>query len=142
MINQVIHTNKMEDPSGSFHPHARRVGDFIFVSGLIARTLGQPKIPGVLYDSNGNVVGHDVEQQFLATLENLKHVLDAAGTSVEHIVDVTIFLTDLEKDFKKFNAIYGKHLGHVNPARTTVQVPRLPSPVCIELKVIAVMPSL
>lgn len=139
MINKEVNTPMMEDGSSSFHPHARQVGDFLYVSGIIPRKLGKVKIPGVLYDEQEGIIGHDVEEQFVATLENLKHVLAAADTTIENIVDITVFLTDLDRDFRKFNKVYGKYLGHVNPARTTVQVPKLPSPVCIELKVIAII---
>lgn len=139
MINKEINTNMMEDGSSSFHPHARQVGNFLFVSGIIPRTLGKELIPGVIYDDKGEIIDHDIDKQFVATLENLKHVLKAAGTTINNIVDVTVFLTNLERDFKKFNKIYGKYLGHINPARTTVQISKLPSPVCIELKVIAII---
>lgn len=79
MINKEINTNMMEDGSTSFHPHARQVGNFLFVSGIIPRTLGKELIPGVIYDDKGEIIGHDIDKQFVATLENLKHVLKAAN---------------------------------------------------------------
>lgn len=140
MRNIPINTEMMADGSGSFHPHARLVGDFLYVSGIIASKKGKIKIPGVVYDNDGHVIGHDVVKQFESTLENLEAALVAAGTTLKNVFDVTVFLTDIERDFKEFNRIYGEHFGGILPARTTVEVTRLPSPVCIELKVIAIVP--
>ena len=96
------------------------------------------QIPGVDYNEKGEITGFDIEKQFVATIENLEIVLKECGSSLENVVDITVFLTDIQRDFKKFNAIYGKYFGHINPARTTVEVSKFPSPVNIELKVIAI----
>jgi 2-aminomuconate deaminase len=138
ITNEEINSNLLPSGVSSYHPHARRVGDFIYVSGLIARKPGQDKIPGVIYNETGEVIGHNIEEQFRAIYENLEIILKEAGSSIEKIIDVTVFLTNIKDDFKKFNAIYGQLLGKVNPCRTTVEVSRFPSPVCIEIKIIAV----
>lgn len=137
MESVAINTTLMPDGASSFHPHARRVGGFIYVSGIIASKRELECIPGVQYGDNGEIIGHDVVVQFESTLENLLHVLDEAGSSLERVFDVTVFLTNIDRDFKKFNEIYGKYFSEIMPARTTVEVSRLPSPVCLELKVIA-----
>lgn len=138
MDNIEIHSDQLPEGRTSFHPHARIVGDFIFVSGIIARKKGQDAIPGVEYGLDGSVIGFDVEEQFLATVENLELLLEECGASLEQIVDITVFLTDIQRDFKKFNQVYGKVFGKINPSRTTVEVSRFPSTVCLELKVIAI----
>ncbi len=137
MKNIAINSETIADGSKSFHPHARLVGNFLYVSGIIATQKDEPQIPGVIYDSDGRPVGHDVVKQFESTIQNLEDVLITAGTSLKNVIDVTVFLTNIERDFQKFNAVYGKYFSEILPARTTVEVTRLPSPVCIELKVIA-----
>ena len=138
MLNQAIITPYLPDPAASFHPHARRVGDFIYISGLIARLAGKDKIPGVEINSEGKVDSYDIEAQTRAIFKNLKYILEAANSSMDKVIDVTVFLTNIEKDFKIFNKIYGEYLGEVNPCRTTVEVSRFPSPVNIEMKIIAI----
>ncbi len=137
MDSIAINTHKMPDGTPSFHPHARRVGSFIYVSGIIATKKGLEQIPGVQYGENGQIIGQDVVKQFESTIENLRFVLDEAGSSLDRVFDVTVFLTNIDRDFKLFNEIYGKYFSDIMPSRTTVEVTRLPSPVCIELKVIA-----
>jgi 2-aminomuconate deaminase len=137
IINKEINSSLLPSGVSSFHPHARQVGDFIYVSGLIARKLGQEKIPGVIYNETGEITGHDVTEQFRAIYENLVIILNEAGSSIEKVFDVTVFLTNIKDDFKKFNVVYGELLGKVNPCRTTIEVSKFPSPVCIEIKIIA-----
>lgn len=138
MKNIEINSDNLPEGKSSFHPHARIVGDFIYVSGIIARKKGLDKIPGVDYNETGDIIGFDIEKQFIATVENLDTLLKECGSSLENVIDITVFLTDIQRDFKKFNAVYGKYFGHINPCRTTVEVTRFPSPVNIELKVIAI----
>lgn len=138
MINQAINSSHVPDGTSSFHPHARRVGDFIFISGLIARTVGQNEIPGVSQDENGKVMSYDIETQTRATLGNLEHILRSAGSSLEKVVDVTVFLTDIGKDFQIFNRVYGEYFHQIQPCRTTVEVSRFPSPVNVEIKCVAI----
>lgn len=124
------------EPIGPY-PHAKRVGNLLFLSGIGPRRRGSREIPGVTLDTSGKVVAHDIEAQTLATFENVRLVLEAAGARWEDIVDVTVFLTDMEADFPTFNRLYAEHFKTNRPARTTVQVGALPTPIAIELKVIA-----
>jgi 2-aminomuconate deaminase len=138
MENIEINTDKMPDGKSSFHPHARVVGDFIYISGLIARMKGESEIPGVKLDVSGKPISQDIEAQFRAIMKNLGFILAEAGSSIEKVIDVTVFLTNIERDFQKFNAVYGEYFGKILPCRTTVEVSRFPSPVSIEIKVIAI----
>lgn len=137
MRNQIILTDKLDNPLSSHHPHARIVGNFIFISGIIPKQKCQKLIPGCIYDEDENVIGHDVKTQFHATIKNLESILLESNSSLKNVVDITVFLTDIKRDFKLFNEAYGEVFQKILPARTTVEVSHLPSPVCIELKVIA-----
>ncbi|MGN6184897.1 MAG: RidA family protein [Thermoanaerobaculia bacterium] len=132
----VIRTDKAPKPVGPY-PHARRVGDMLFLSGIGPRTPGTGEIPGLLRDGAGSVIGHDIEVQTRACLENIKTILEEAESSMDKVLDVTVYLTDMQRDFQTFNRIYAEYLGHVQPTRTTVGVDSLPTPIAIELKVIA-----
>jgi 2-aminomuconate deaminase len=121
---------------GAF-PHARRVGNLMFLSGIGPRRRDSDTIPGVTLDGDGNVVDHDIEQQCLAVFENVRLVLEDAGAGWGDIVDVTVFLTDMKRDFATFNRLYAEHFADNQPTRTTVEVGSLPTPIAIELKVIA-----
>lgn len=123
-------------PMGAY-PHARRVGDFLFLSGMGPRQAGSADIPGVELDAEGRVVSHDIEAQCHAVFANVRSVLEDAGSAWENIVDVTVFLTDMARDFAAYNRVYAEYFGDVRPTRTTVEVGALPSPIAIELKVIA-----
>jgi 2-aminomuconate deaminase len=136
--NIEVHSESMPEGRSSFHPHARIVGDFIYISGIIARKKDVKEIPGVTYDASGKAIEHDVAAQFDSIVENLKILLTEMNSSLENIFDITVFLTNIDRDFKKFNQTYGKHFGTIMPCRTTVEVTRFPSDVCIELKVIAI----
>lgn len=129
------------EPVGAF-PHAKRVGNLLFLSGIGPRTRGKKEIPGVTMDPNGNVASYDIETQCHAVFENVRFVLEDAGASWNNIVDVTVFLIDMRKDFPIFNRIYPSYFageGKPNPTRTTVEVRALPTPIAIELKVIAAL---
>lgn len=131
------------EPVGPY-PHARRVGNFLFLSGIGPRRRGSNDIPGVTLDSAGRVIGHNIEAQCRAAFDNVRLVLEDAGARWENIVDVTVFLTDIRNDFAPFNRIYGEYFagpGKPNPTRTTVEVTRLPTPIAIELKIIAAIGS-
>jgi 2-aminomuconate deaminase len=131
-------------PVGAF-PHAKRVGNFLFLSGIGPRVRGTDQIPGVTLDAEGNVVSYDIEKQCHAVFENVRLVLEDAGASWNDIVDVTVFLTNMKKDFPVFNRIYPEYFageGKPNPTRTTVEVVALPTPIAVELKVIASIASL
>lgn len=130
------HSERAPEPVGPF-PHAKRVGNLLFLSGIGPRKRGTSAIPGVTLDASGAVASHDIVAQTHAVFENVRTVLEDAGSDWERIVDVTVFLTDMKGDFATFNAIYGQYFVGNRPARTTVEVGALPTPIAIELKVIA-----
>jgi 2-aminomuconate deaminase len=119
------------------YPHARRAGNLLFVSGIGPRRRGSKEIPGVVLDAQGGIVSYDIVEQCRSVFENIRFILEDAGSSWDRIVDVTAFLTDMN-DFAAYNAIYAEHFPPENrPSRTTVEVSRLPTPIAVELKVIA-----
>ncbi|MFQ5589786.1 MAG: RidA family protein [Phycisphaerae bacterium] len=132
-------SERAPEPVGAF-PHAKRVGELLFLSGIGPRKRGCRGIPGVTLDAGGNVVAYDIVAQTLAVFENVRFVLEDAGSSWQNIVDVQVFLTDMKRDFDAFNRIYAAHFagpGQPYPTRTTVEVGSLPTPIAVELKVIA-----
>ncbi len=131
-----ISTDKAPEPVGAY-PHARRVGDLIFLSGVGPRRPGTKDIPGVHQDATGAVLSYDVEIQTESVIRNIRLILEAAGSSLEKVVDVQVFLTDMKRDFKKFNEIYARHFTSIGATRTTVEVGALPTPIAVEFKVIA-----
>jgi 2-aminomuconate deaminase len=140
-MSKTFESSRAPEPVGAF-PHAKRVGNLLFLSGIGPRKRGSKEIPGVTLDSAGNVVGYDIETQCHAVFENVRLVLEDAGASWNNIVDVTVFLTNMNKDFPAYNKLYAEHFagdGKPNPTRTTIEVGALPTPIAIELKVIAVM---
>ncbi len=140
MSDSILSKNAPE-PVGAY-PHAKRVGNLIFLSGIGPRKRGAKDIPGVTLDGAGNVAAYDIEAQCRSVFENVRFVLEDAGAKWENIVDVTVFLTHMKKDFPVFNRLYADHFagpGKPNPTRTTVEVTALPTPIAIELKIIAVL---
>lgn len=119
------------------YPHARRIGGLIFLSGIGPRPAGGGPTPGVILSENGEIESYDIEAQCHAVFANVRAVLDSAGATWEDLVDVTVFLTDIDKDFEVYNRIYGEYFSTDGPCRTTVEVTRLPTPIAIELKCIA-----
>jgi len=124
------------EPVGAF-PHAKRVGSLLFLSGIGPRVRGRPDVPGVVLDDRGDVVEYDFPSQCLAVFANVRTIVEEAGSSWDRIVDVVAFLTDIRRDFPTFNRLYAEHFVTNQPTRTTVEVNRLPTPIAIELKVIA-----
>ena len=136
---ETFESSRAPEPVGAF-PHAKRVGNFLFLSGIGPRVRGSKKIPGVTLDADGNITNYDMEKQCRAVFENVRLVLEDAGVSWNDIVDVTVFLTDMKKDFPIYNKLYAEHFagaGKPNPTRTTIEITALPTPIAIELKVIA-----
>ncbi len=129
-------SSRAPEPVGAF-PHAKRVGNLLFLSGIGPRKRGTQEIPGVALDAAGRVASYDIEAQTLAVFENVRLVLEDAGASWDDIVDVTVFLTDMKNDFPVFNRLYAEHFTTNRPTRTTVEVGALPTPIAVELKVIA-----
>ena len=138
-MSKSFESSRAPEPVGAF-PHARRVGDLLFLSGIGPRTRGSKEIPGVTLDAAGNIANYDIETQCRAVFENVRLVLEDAGASWTDIVDVTVFLTNMKKDFPIYNPIYAEYFAgpdKPNPTRTTIEVTALPTPIAIELKVIA-----
>jgi len=123
-------------PMGAY-PHARRVGGLLFLSGIGPRHPESNKVPGVKLDDQGSILGYDIEAQCHAVFENVKTVLESSGAQWEQLVDITVFLTNIDQDFETYNKIYAKYFSKNPPCRTTVGVTRLPSPISIELKCVA-----
>ena len=139
-MSESFESTRAPEAVGAF-PHAKRVGNLLFLSGIGPRVRGSKEIPGVTLDDAGNVVSYEIETQCHAVFENVRFVLEDAGASWKDIVDVTVFLTNMKKDFPIYNRIYPEYFagpGKPNPTRTTVEVGALPTPIAIELKVIAV----
>ena len=140
-MSETFESTRAPEPVGAF-PHAKRVGDLLFLSGIGPRTRGSKEIPGVTLDASGNIVSYDIDRQCHAVFENVRLVLEDAGASWNDIVDVTVFLTNMKKDFPIYNKIYAEYFagtGKPNPTRTTIEILSLPTPIAIELKVIAAL---
>jgi 2-aminomuconate deaminase len=138
-MSDSFRSSRAPEPVGAF-PHAKRVGNLLFLSGIGPRVRGTKAIPGVTLDSDGKITGYDIDAQCHAVFENVRLVLDDAGASWNDIVDVTVFLTNMKKDFPAYNKLYAEYFagsGKPNPTRTTIEVTALPTPIAIELKVIA-----
>ena len=137
-MSDSLFSDKAQEPVGSY-PHARRVGNLLFLSGVGPRKRGSAEIPGVTVDGEGNITSYDIEVQCHSVFENVKHILEDAGAGWNDLVDVTVFLTNMKSDFKTFNRIYSEYFKEDPPCRTTVEVNGLPTPIAIELKCIAVL---
>lgn len=137
-----IHSDAAPAPVGAY-PHARRVGDLLFLSGVGPRTPGTNAIPGNVHDADGGLVAYDIQAQCRQVFANVRAVLEAAGARWEDLVDVTVFLTDMQRDFAAYNRVYAEHFTDpaTAPCRTTLGITALPTPIAIELKCIAVMRS-
>lgn len=135
-----INASNAPKPVG-LYPHARKVGNLLFLSGVGPRTAGSDAndsgVPGLKLDHNGNFIEFDFEAQCRSVFDNVKAVLDASGSSWENLVDVTVFLVDMKRDFKTYNRIYAEYFKDNQPCRTTVEINSLPTPIAIELKCIA-----
>jgi len=113
------------------------VGDLLFLSGVGPRERGSSKIPGVELNDAGEIVSYDIEEQCRSVFRNVRYILEDAGSAWENIVDVTVFLTNIKDDFAAYNRLYAEYFADNRPCRTTVEVNALPTPIAIELKVIA-----
>lgn len=135
-----IKSDQAPEPVGPY-PHARRVGNLLFLSGVGPRKKGSKEIPGVTLDERGNIVAWDIEVQCRSVFENVRHILEAAGSKWENLVDVTVFLTHMKRDFATYNRVYAEYFSDpaTQPCRTTVEVTALPTPIAIEVKCIAVV---
>jgi 2-aminomuconate deaminase len=132
----IINTDNASTPLGAY-PHARKVGNLLFLSGIGPRNPKDNSIPGLQLDKDGNILNYDIEAETHSVFANVKAVLEASGSSWNKMVDVTVYLTNMKKDFPIYNKIYGEYFKEVQACRTTVEVKSLPTPIAIELKVIA-----
>jgi 2-aminomuconate deaminase len=140
-MSKSFESARAPEPVGAF-PHAKRVGNRLFLSGTGPRVRGSNEIPGVTLDASGKIVSYDIEKQCRAVFENVRLVIEDADLGWNDIVDVTVFLTNMKKDFPIYNRLYAEYFageGKPNPTRTTIEVTALPTPIAIELKVIAAL---
>ncbi|WP_462255323.1 RidA family protein [Ferruginibacter sp.] len=135
-MSEVVNTETAAKPLGAY-PHARKVGNLLFLSGIGSRNVKDNSIPGLELDNEGNIIQYDIEAECRQCFANVKAVLEASGSSWNKIVDVTVFLTNMKKDFPVYNKVYAEYFTAVQACRTTVEVKSLPTPIAIELKVIA-----
>ena len=133
-----LHSETAPEPVGKY-PHSRRVGNLLFLSGIGPREKGTKKIPGVELDTDGNISSYDIEAQCHSVFKNVRTVVEESGSSWEKIVDVTVFLTNMKADFPIYNKIWADYFSVDPPCRTTVEISSLPTPIGIELKVLAVI---
>ncbi len=140
-------SDRAPEPVGAY-PHAKRVGNLLFLSGVGSRQPGSNAIPGVTLDADGAIVDYDIDAQCRACFDNVRAILEDSGSSWDNIVDVLVFLTNIKDDFKAYNAVFAEYFageGNPNPTRTTIEVSALPvpptidnpTPIAVEVKVIA-----
>lgn len=139
-MSETVHSQKAPEPVG-LYPHARRVGNLLFLSGVGPRVRGSKEIPGVRLDVLGNVVDYDIEAQCHSVFNNVKAVLEDSGCQWTDLVDVTVFLTNMKKDFPIYNRLWTEYFKENPPCRTTIEINALPTPIAIELKCVAVVPE-
>lgn len=141
-MSGIVQTGKAPPPVGHY-PHARRVGNLLFLSGIGPRSPRDNTIPGNRYDEDGRLVGYDIAAQAHAVFANVRAVLEASGARWEDLVDVTVYLTDMARDFSTYNGIWAQYFPDAAqaPCRTTLGIDALPTPIAIELKCVAALPS-
>ena len=135
------HSQRAPEPTG-LYPHARRVGDFLYLSGVGPRARGKKEIPGVNLSATGEILSYDIVEQTKSVFSNVRMILEDAGAKWEDLVDVTVFLTNMKRDFPIYNKLWGEHFSKNPPCRTTVEILSLPTPIAIELKCVAHVPYL
>jgi 2-aminomuconate deaminase len=139
-MTDIIRTGTAPKPVGAY-PHARRVGNLLFLSGVGPRRPDSNEIPGNVYDASGVLAVYDIEAQCHSVFANVRAILEASGARWEDLVDVTVFLTDIARDFVAYNRIYAEYFSDVQPCRTTLGISALPTSIAIELKCIAALPE-
>ncbi|UPG93286.1 RidA family protein [Luteibacter aegosomatissinici] len=137
--SDIVRTDGAPAPVGAY-PHARRVGNLLFLSGVGPRTPGTNAVPGNVMDANGILVAYDIEAQCRQVFANVRAVLEASGARWEDLVDITVYLTNMARDFATYNKLYAEAFAGVDACRTTVGVTALPTPIAIELKCVAALP--
>ncbi len=136
MASEEFNSSKAPEPVGAY-PHARKVGNLLFLSGVGPRERGTKKIPGVELDGKGNILSYDIAVQCKSVFNNVKTIVEESGAKWENVVDVTVFLTNMKDDFATYNKLYAEFFKDNQPCRTTLEIKSLPTPIGIELKVIA-----
>lgn len=139
MSESQLFSNRAPEPVGAY-PHAKRVGNLLYLSGVGPRKRGSKEIPGVTLDAQGNITSYDIETQCKSCFDNVRAVLEDAGSRWENIIDVLAFLTNMKADFAIYNRVYAEYFageGNPNPTRTTIEIGALPTPIAVEVKVIA-----
>ena len=131
-----VESQNAPEPLG-LYPHAKQVGNLLFLSGVGPREKGKKEIPGVTLDEKGTIISYDIEAQCHSVFVNVKAILEDSGSSWDQLVDVTVFLTNMKDDFKTYNQIYGEYFKDNQPCRTTIEILSLPTPIAIELKCVA-----
>lgn len=131
-----INSSKAPEPVG-LYPHAKRAGSLLFLSGVGPRERGTKKIPGVTLDENGNILSYDIEIQCRSVFQNVKWILEEAGSGWDKLIDVTVYLTNMKDDFEVYNRLWAEYFKDSQPCRTTIEINCLPTPIAIELKCIA-----
>lgn len=137
-MSDTVRTDQAPAPVGAY-PHARRVGNLLFLSGVGPRRPGDNVIPGNVYDAQGRLVGYDIEAQCRQVFANVRAILEASGARWDALVDVTVFLTDMARDFAAYNRLYAEYFAGVDACRTTLGITALPTPIAIELKCVAAL---
>ena len=138
----IIMSSRAPEPVGAY-PHAKRIGNMLYLSGVGPRKRGSKEIPGVTLDEQGNITSYDIEAQCRSCFENVKTIIEDSGSSWDKIVDVLVFLTNMKDDFQTYNKVYAEYFagpsdsGKPNPTRTTIEISALPTPIAVEVKVIA-----
>jgi 2-aminomuconate deaminase len=135
-MSEILNSDSAPEPVGAY-PHARKVGNLLFLSGVGPREKGKKAIPGVTLNGDGTIKDYDIEAQCHSVFKNVNSILKDSGSSWNNLVDVTVFLTNMKDDFKKYNALYKEYFKDNQPCRTTVEINCLPTPIAIELKCIA-----
>ena len=136
-MNEEIFNSDRAPQAVGLYPHARKAGDLLFLSGVGPRKAGQTDIPGVNLNENGEIESYNIETQCHSVFANIKYILEDSGSSWKNIVDVQVFLTNMKDDFKTYNKIYAEYFKDNQPCRTTIEIKSLPTPIAIELKIIA-----
>jgi 2-aminomuconate deaminase len=138
VTSEAVRTDRAPAPVGAY-PHARRAGNLLFLSGVGPRDPATDAVPGNIYDADGRLIGYDIEAQCRAVFANVRAVLEASGARWEDLVDETVFLTDIARDFAAYNRVYAECFTTAQPCRTTLGISALPTPIAIELKCIAAL---
>ena len=136
--DKIINSTRAPEAVG-LYPHAKRAGNLLFLSGVGPRERGTKKIPGAEIGSDGNIVSYDIETQCRSVFQNVKWILEDAGSSWDKLIDVTVYLTNMKDDFPIYNKLWAEYFKDNQPCRTTIEIKSLPTPIAIELKCIALI---